>query len=382
MTQKSEDKISKTGIVHDFVHDEQYQSWITDVSRRFRSGQIKAAMKVNDEMLRFYWGLGRDIHRLSANAIYGSGLYKQVSADLIKLLPDVKSFSVTNLKYMKYFYELYSTEQTRQQLVDESMESTRQQLVDDSAGIEMDSGGKQGIFQIPWGHHVVIIDRCKNHRDKALFFVRKTLENNWSRAVLLNFLDTDLYERQGKAVSNFDKTLPEPTGDLAQQITKDPYNFDFLTITEPYNEKELKNALIKNIERFLLELGKGFAYMGREFRLEIGSEEKFVDMLFYHVDLHCYVVIEVKTTKFEAGYLGQLGLYVTAVNHILKKGGDNPTIGLLVCKNKDNVVAQYALEGISLPIGISEYELSKLYPVDFKSSLPSIEEIEAELADK
>ena len=189
MRQKSGDKTSKTGVVHDFVHDGQYQSWITDVSRRFRSSQIKAAMKVNDEMLRFYWTLGRDISRLSENAVYGSGLYKQISADLIKLLPEVKSFSVTNLKYMKYFYELYSTEQNRQQIIDDSVVPTRQQLVDDFVGIKMECGGSQDIFQIPWGHHVVIIDKCKNHRDKALFFVRKTLENNWSRAVLLNFLD-------------------------------------------------------------------------------------------------------------------------------------------------------------------------------------------------
>lgn len=377
MTRKSEDKNSKTAIVHDFVHDKQYQSWITDVSRRFRSSQIKAAMKVNDEMLRFYWALGRDIVSMKADSLWGNRFYEVLSKDLKRIVPESKGFSPRNLRYMRDYYLLFSSDsEILPQVVAKSHSDALEQ---------MNQGGQYEcdmITRIPWGHIRTIIDKCKNHRDKALFFVRKTLENNWSRAVLLNFLDTDLYERQGKAVSNFDKTLPEPAGDLAQQITKDPYNFDFLTITEPYNEKELKNALIKNIERFLLELGKGFAYMGREFRLEIGSEEKFMDMLFYHVDLHCYVVIEVKTTKFDAGYLGQLGLYVTAVNHILKKGGDNPTIGLLVCKNKDNVVAQYALEGISLPIGISEYELSKLYPVDFKSSLPSIEEIEAELADK
>ena len=213
-----------------------------------------------------------------------------------------------------------------------------------------------------------------------MFYVHKTLENSWSRAVLLNFLDTDLFERQGKAITNFAHTLPEPLSDLAHQITKDPYNFDFLTLTERYEEKELKRALIGNIERFLMELGKGFAYMGREYRLEVGDEERFIDMLFYHTGLHCYVVIEVKVQKFDPADLGQLGFYVSAVNHILKKDGDNPTIGLLVCKTKDDVVAQYTLEGTNLPLGISEYELSKLYPVDFKSSLPNIEEIEAELS--
>jgi predicted nuclease of restriction endonuclease-like (RecB) superfamily len=212
-----------------------------------------------------------------------------------------------------------------------------------------------------------------------LFYVHKTLENSWSRAVLLNFLDTDLFERQGKAITNFEHTLPEPLSDLAQQITKDPYTFDFLTQTERYEEKELKQALIGNIERFLMELGKGFAYMGREYRLEVGNEERFIDMLFYHTGLHCYVVIEVKVQKFDPADLGQLGFYVSAVNHILKKDGDNPTIDLLVCKTKDDVVAQYTLEGTNLPLGISEYELSKLYPVDFKSSLPTIDEIEGKL---
>ena len=196
---------------------------------------------------------------------------------------------------------------------------------------------------------------------------------------MLNFLDTDLFERQGKAITNFAHTLPEPLSDLAQQITKDPYNFDFLTLTERYEEKELKQAWIGNIERFLMELGKGFAYMGREYRLEVGGEERFIDMLFYHTGLHCYVVIEVKVQKFDPADLGQLGFYVSAVNHILKKDGDNPTIGLLVCKTKDDVVAQYTLEGINLPLGISEYELSKLYPADFKCSLPTIAEIEGEL---
>lgn len=176
--------------------------------------------------------------------------------------------------------------------------------------------------------------------------------------------------------------MPAPQGELAQQITKDPYTFDFLAIREKYEEEELKDALIANIEKFLLELGRGFAYMGREFRLEVGNEEKFMDMLFYNTNLHCYIVVEVKITKFKAADLGQLGLYVSAVNHILKKDADNPTLGLLICKSKDDIVAQYSLESSAVPIGISEYELSKVYPVDFKSSLPTIEEIEESLKDK
>ena len=211
------------------------------------------------------------------------------------------------------------------------------------------------------------------------FYVNKTLENNWSRSVLLNFLSTDLYERQGKAITNFNSRLPVPQGDLAQEMTKDPYNFDFLTLTENYNEKELKDALENNIVKFLLELGRGFAFVGREYRLLIGESEKFIDLLFYNINLHCYVVVEVKTDKFDSGHIGQLGTYIAAVNHMLKSDRDNPTIGLLICKEKDNVLARYSLESSNEPIGISEYELSKLYPSDFKGSLPSIEEIEQQL---
>lgn len=198
--------------------------------------------------------------------------------------------------------------------------------------------------------------------------------------MLLNFLNTDLYERQGKAVTNFKETLPSEQSDLAQEITKDPYNFDFLTIQERYNEKELKNALIDKVGKFLIELSTGFAYMGREFRIEVGETEKFIDMLFYNTKRHCYVVLEVKTGKFDSSYAGQLGTYVVAVNHQLKTEEDNPTIGLLICKDLDKVEAQYALESSSQPLGVSSYELSKLIPKDFKGSMPRIEEIESEFS--
>lgn len=216
---------------------------------------------------------------------------------------------------------------------------------------------------------------------QGVFYARKTLENNWSRATLLNFLDTDLYEREGKAVSNFAATLPAPQGDLAQAITRDPYSFDFIAIRERYDERELKDALMDNITRFLLELGQGFAFVGREYRLQVGQKEKFIDLLFYHIKLRCYVVLEVKATDFDASYAGQLGTYVVAVNHQLRTDGENPTIGLLVCKGLDRVEAHYALESSSQPIGVSGYELSKLLPDDFRSSLPTIEEIEDELGD-
>lgn len=228
------------------------------------------------------------------------------------------------------------------------------------AKLDNDEIGSQIVDElcsIPWGHHRYIIDKCKGNPGKALFYVRKTIENNWSRAVLLNWLDTDLYERQGKAITNFNKQLPVAQGDLANELTKDPYNFDFLTMTEGYNEKELKDALTDNIVKFLLELGNGFAFVGREYRLEVGKTEQFIDLLFYNIRLHCYVVIEIKTEQ------------------------ENPTIGLIICKERDEVLAQYAVESAGEPIGISEYELSKVYPADFKSSLPTIAEIEQQLRD-
>lgn len=346
--------------------DEEYAQWIQSVGKRFKNMQIKAATRVNQEMLRFYWSLGKDMVEMHAESRWGSKFYNNLSKDLASAMPEQKSFSPTNLKYMTYFYQLYS--QMSPQPVDEMDSEISPQLVDE-------------LCRVPWGHHRYIIDKCKGDVDKAIFYVRKTIENNWSRAVLLNWLDTNLYDRQGKAITNFTMQLPEAHGDLANELTKDPYNFDFLTMTEGYNEKELKDALTNNIVKFLMELGNGFAFVGREYRLEVGNTEQFIDLLFYNIRLHCYVVIEVKTEKFKPSDIGQLGTYVVAVNHILKTDADNPTIGLLICKEKDEVLAQYAVEGSGEPIGISEYELSKVYPADFKSSLPTIEEIEQQLKD-
>ena len=342
--------------------DAQYREWISEVSKRFHQSQIKAAVKVNDEMLRFYWQLGKELHDRKDKFSYGQSFYKTISRDLRRELPDVKSFSETNLRYMQKFAELYSEVSNLPQV-----------------GEDFRSEEIEPLFAIPWGHHKIIIDKCNGNPKKALFFVNQVIQNNWSRAVLLNFLGTDLYERQGKAITNFNLTLPAMQSDLAQEITKDPYKFDFITLTQSYNEKELKDALMDNIQKFLLELGNGFAFVGREYRIEIGSTENFIDMLFYHIRLHCYVVVEVKVTEFESSYAGQLGTYVVAVNHQLKTEKDELTLGLLVCKSKDDIKAQYALEASSQPLGVSAYELSKLIPENFKGSLPSIDEIESEL---
>ena len=343
----------------DFIKlDAQYSQWIKDISARFKQSQIKAACKVNVELLKFYWELGRDISIREKENVYGNDFFNKLSTDLSKEIPEVRSFSVTNLRYMKRFFNLYPLAGNLPQV-----------------GADFE----QYVFSIPWGHNKLIIDKCKGNHDKALFFVKETIENNWSRAVLLNFLDTDLFERKGKAISNFNKVLPDVQSDLAKEMTKDPYNFDFLTIRADYDEKELQDALMDNVQGLLMELGKGFAFVGREYRLVVGETEQFIDMLFYNIPNHRYVVVEVKTRDFEPGDMGQIGTYISAVDGILKTEGDNPTIGLLICKTKDNVLAQYAVNSMNAPIGISEYELSTIVPEDFKGSMPTIEEIENEL---
>lgn len=354
-------------------YDKEYKNWISDIGIRFKRSQIKAASKVNEEMLLFYWELGREIEIIKPQNLYGTNFYEKLSKDLTKELPDVKSFSPRNLRYMNDFYLLYSDAINLQQLAAELPDSNLQQVV---AKSEM-----KNIFRIPWGHHICIMNKCKNNKEKAIFFIEKTLENNWSRAVLLNFLDTNLYEREGKAITNFVKSLPVETSDLAQAITKDPYNFDFLTLRQDYNEKELKDALLDNVQNFLLELGTGFAFVGREYRLVVGQTEQFIDMLFYNILMHCYVVIEVKVREFVPADIGQTGTYVEVVNGLLRKEGDGPTIGLLICKTKDNILAKYAVNSSSEPIGISEFMMQNFLPENFKSAMPTIEEIEQQLRD-
>lgn len=354
--------------------DTEYKQWIQTLSKRYRQCQIKAAVHVNHEMLAYYWELGRDIVRLHAEQRWGSGFMRSLSQDLQQELPDAKGLTQSNLYYCKKFYLLYNEDAIKfPQVVGKIENGNEPQLV---------STIQSHLSVVPWGHHRYIMDKCEGNTDKALFYVRQTVENGWSRATLLNWIDSNLYERQGKALTNFSVTLPEGTSDLAREITKDPYDFAFAGITGRYNEKTMKEALLKNMTDFLVELGTGFAYVGKEYRLQIGETENFIDLLFYNLQLRCYVAIEVKIDKFDARDIGQLGTYVTAVNHILRDPEkDNPTIGLLVCKSKDNTLAQYALESSSQPIGISEYELQKLYPTKVEGTIPTIAEIESVLND-
>ncbi len=350
-----------------------FKNWVSQLKKDIRGAQIRAAIKVNTEMLRLYWRMGADICEKQEFASWGDGWLKELSRELMSEFPNMKGFSYRNLRYIRQWYEFYYQRLAIwQQPVAKLDEEHRQQSVTQIS--------EDVFFSVPWGHHLYIITQCKDV-DKAVFYLNKTVEHGWSRAVLLNFLDTDLYERQGKAVNNFGRLLAEPQSDLAVQTLKDPYNFDFLTLDGEYRERELENALMQNITRFLLELGTGFAFIGRQVPLVVGDETVYPDLLFYHLELHCYVVVELKVTKFKGEHLGQLGVYVSAVNHIKKKPTDNPTIGLLICKTKNNVMAQYALESTNQPIGISEYQLSQLMPENIKSQLPTIEDIEATLSD-
>lgn len=340
---------------HLIKKDKEYQSWFLALKQRIQRHQIKAFVSVNTELIKTYWGLGKDIVEQQADTKWGSGFFKELSKDLKDTFPNISGFSVTNLKYMKRVYLFYNQENT-----------IRQQAVDELENL---------IFSIPWGHQIQIVSKSTTI-DQAIFYMQKTIENNWSRSVLMNMMETNLFQSQGKAITNFTLQLPNEQGELAQELTKDPYNFGFLALTEDYKEKELEDALVDNITKFLLELGSGFAYVGRQVRLEIGEEEFFADLLFYHLKLRCFVVVELKTGKFKAEYVSKLGLYVSAINHQMKHEADQQTIGLLICKSKDDVVAQYTLESTTHPIGVSEYQLSEVLSTEIKSKLPSIEDIE------
>ena len=355
--------------------DKDYLNWLIEIKQRFLSQRLKASSAVNANLLEFYLSVGKDIEVRQYANTYGSGFFDNLSKDMKRILPGVQGLSPINLRYMNRFYRLYSLVIGNLPQPAEDFNPTPKANVPQPA----EDLALREIMSIPWDHHRRIIDKCGNDVQKALFFVKKTHENNWSRNVLVNWLSTDLYEREGKAITNFSSTLPEIQGDLAQQITKDPYLFDFLYMREDYDERDLEDALVSNVTKFLLELGKGFSYMGRQLRIVVGSQEFFPDLLFYNTHIHAYVVIELKAQTFKPEFLGQLSFYVSAVNNQMKTEADNPTIGLLICKDKDNVVAKYALDPYKEPLGIAEYQLSKLYPKDLKSSLPSIEEIESEL---
>jgi predicted nuclease of restriction endonuclease-like (RecB) superfamily len=367
----------------------EYRNWLTDIKQRIREAQVKAAVRVNTTLLTFYWELGADIVERQQSAKWGSGFLKQLSADLMAEFPNMKGFSHNNLQYIKRWYLFYEEAVTNcgtgcstidQHPVGQLPKPGKEDKLYKSDSYQKGQQVVAKLTQVPWGHNLVIISKCKDVAE-ALYYVKKTIEHNWSRNVLTHQIESGLYHREGKAVTNFTDTLPAPQSDLAQQLIKDPYTFDFLSITQDYNERELEKALIDHITKFLLELGTGFAFVGRQKRLQVGERDFFLDLLFYHTKLHCYVVIELKAGEFEPEYAGKLNFYLKAVDEQLRGDRDEPTIGILLCKSRDRVVVEYALSDIGKPMGVSEYQLTRALPDNLKPSLPSIEELEAEFGE-
>lgn len=329
-----------------------YADWLTELKTRIHSAQQRATLAVNRELVPLYWQIGRDILARQAQQGWGAKVIERLAQDLRAAFPDMKGFSPRNLKYMRAFAEAWP-----------------------------DAEFVQGVLaQLPWYHHLALLDKLPGAEARC-WYAAKAIEHNWSRNVLVMHIETRLQERSGAALTNFPASLPKPLSDLARESLKDPYRFDFLGLTDEAQEREVEHALLKHVTRFLLELGAGFAFVGRQVLLNVGGDEFFVDLLFYHLKLRCYVVIELKGGKFKPEHLGQLGFYLTAVDMQVKAEQDNPTIGLLLCKSKNKVVAEYALRDTAQPIGVAEYQLIESLPAELQTSLPSIEQIEQALAD-
>ncbi|MCQ8129208.1 PDDEXK nuclease domain-containing protein [Methylomonas rivi] len=329
-----------------------YTDWLTELKTRIHSAQQRAALSVNRELILLYWQIGRDILERQAQQGWGSKVIERLSHDLRTSFPDMKGFSRANLMYMRAFAEAWPDVEIVQQLVG----------------------------RLPWGHNLVLLSKLKDAENRKRY-AERAIEYAWSRNVLNIHIETRLLEREGNAVTNFEANLPKPHSDLARESLKDPYLFDFLGIGQEADEREIENALVQHITRFLIELGAGFAFVGRQYHLEVGGDDFFIDLLFYHLKLRCYVVVELKTGVFKPEHTGQLSFYLTAVDAQLKSEHDQPTIGLLLCKTQNRVVAEYALRDSNKPIGVAEYQLVEALPAELQISLPSIEQIEQELGD-
>ncbi|HNX71976.1 PDDEXK nuclease domain-containing protein [Rivihabitans pingtungensis] len=327
-----------------------YAAWLTELKARIHTAQQRATLAVNRELVLLYWQIGRDILARQAEQGWGAKVIERLAEDLRLAFPEMKGFSPRNLKYMRAFAQAWPDEAIVQ----------------------------EALAQLPWYHHLALLDKLPDSETRR-WYAAKAIEHNWSRNILVMQIETRLLERSGQAVSNFPMTLPKPQSDLARESLKDPYRFDFLGLTDEAQEREIEAALVKHVTEFLLELGAGFAFVGRQVLLDVGGDEFFIDLLFYHLKLRCYVVIELKGGKFKPEHLGQLGFYMTAVDRQIKHEQDNPTIGLLLCKSKNKVVAEYALGDKSQPMGIAEYKMLESLPAELQTSLPSIEQIEREL---
>ena len=328
-----------------------YATLLGDLKQQIRSAQIRAALSVNRELIHLYWRIGQVLVERQKNARWGAKVLDQLSADLRQEFPDMKGFSTTNLKYMRSFAAAYPDLQI----------------------------GQQSVDQLPWGHLVSLLNTVKDPAQRE-WYARATIQHGWSRNVLIHQIESRLIERQGKASTNFDRALPAPQSELAQQLLKDPYNFDFLSLHDEAVERDLEKGLLAHLRDFMLELGVGFAFLGSQVHLEVAGQDYYLDLLFYHVKLRCYVVIDLKMRAFKPEYVGKMNFYLNVVDDQMRHEQDAPTIGLILCKTQDSVTAEYALRGVDKPLGIASYQLAESLPADLKGQLPSIQELEAELA--
>lgn len=374
-------KTSKLVKIHDVNVDRDYVQWLSEIKSRYRSAQAKAAVHINVEQLIFNWQLGRDLVEKKAEERWGAGVVEQVSMDLQAAFPESKGFSTTNLWYMKQWYLFYAG--AAEMLAQAAQTIKLQQLGGEiqSAAALVDTklhqaGGEMtlpAIFAfVPWRHHIEIISKCKTV-EEALFYVKKTVSESWSRNTLTNCIKADLYHTSGGAITNFAERLPAPQRELAQAITKDTYDFGFLTLEQGYQEELLETELESHLTRFLLEMGLGFAYLGRQRQIVVAGKTRRLDMLFFHIPLNCYVVVELKTVPFQPEFAGKLNFYVNAVDDLIKTPTQNPTIGLLICSNKEETEVQYAFRGLQTPIGMASYDNVKIREI--QEQLPSVEEL-------
>lgn len=347
----------------------EYQEWLGAIKQRVVSARLRVALAANSELIALYYELGAQIMDRESKTQWGSGFIDAFSKDLRQTFPDIGGFSSKNLRYCRAFFRFYCDSAIWQQAVAK---------LPDAPWTGVDGELASQLAQLPWGHNILIFTKCTTMAE-ASFYMGQTLEHGWSRDVLALQLKSKLQTRAGKAVTNFTRTLPSPQSDLAQQTLKDPYTFDFMAMTAPYNERDVERQLTQHITQFLLELGKGFAFIGRQYHLEIADNDYYIDLLFYHVTLKCYVVVELKNRKFIPEYAGKLNFYLSAVDSLLKRDDDQPTIGLLLCRDKNNIEVEFALRDMNKPMGVSEYTLVETLPDNLKGALPTVAEIESDL---
>ena len=355
MKQK-DDIMEPTFVVRDgMLADKEYVEWLADVKARFRQSQIKASIRVNTDMLEFYWSIGRDLVALRAEERWGAGVVKQFALDMRQAFPDATGFSHTNVKYMKQWYSFYFKQITKSHQFGDQLEQT---VKSHQLGDQLEMPEIFGF--VPWRHHVEIFAKSKS-LEEALFYINKVVEGGWTRSWLEEQINAKLFEAQGAAITNFDQTLPAPQGILAKEILKDPYHFEFLSLKERYSEHDLEEALVANVTQFLLELGRGFSYVGRQMELQMpGGQTFFPDLVFYHIPQHRYVIIELKTVKYVPEFAGKLNFYVTAADKLLRGEGDNPSVGLIICKSTDKTVVEWSLQDIQKPLGVATYQLQEV----------------------